>query len=144
MKCNLITNKFPKEPLQSDGKIYGKVEVVDGKAKLTNGELIPRQPVDFIITEDNCLVIGKRHTTLSGGKDVKAAGNLTIKGGKIRRIDNLSGHFRPTVKEGLKFPELLKKQGLDVRGANLRLYEFDIDSGGYINNISTIVDTYLF
>ena len=143
MECNLITNKFPEESLQSDGKIYGKVEVVDGKAKLTNGKLIPRQPVDFIITEDNCLLIGKRHATLSKGKDVKAAGNLTIKRGKIRRIDNLSGHFRPTVEEGLKFPELLKKQGFDVSGANLRLYEFDTNAKGYVNNISTAVNTYL-
>lgn len=143
MKCNLVTNKFPDEPLQSDGKIYGKIEVVNGKAKLINGELIPRQPVDFIVTEDNCLFIGKRHTTLSGGSDVKAAGNLTIKGGRIRRIDNLSGHFRPTVEEGLRFPELLKKQGLDVSGANLKLYKFDIDLKGYVNNISTIVNIYL-
>lgn len=143
MEYNLITNKFPEEPLQSDGKIYGKVEVIDGKAKLTNGELIPRQPVDFVITKDNRLFIGKRHATLSGSNDVKAAGNLTIKRGKIRRIDNLSGHFRPTVEEGLKFPELLKKQGLDVRGANLKLYKFDIDSKGYVSNISTIINTYL-
>ena len=68
---------------------------------------------------------------------------IVFKGGKVRMIDNLSGHFRPTVEESLKIPELLKNQGFDVSGANLKLYEFIIDSDGMVDGRSLMVNEYL-
>ena len=140
---NIITNKFPDEKLDSSGKIVGEVKVVNGKAILTNGKPVPRQTSNFVITRDKRLIIGRKHTTLSNNEDVLAAGNIVFKGGKVRMIDNLSGHFRPTVEEGLVIPKLLKNQGFDVSGANLKLYEFVIDSDGMVDGRSLIVNEYL-
>ena len=140
---NTITNKFPNEALDPEGKIVGEIKVVNGIATMTNGKPIPRQTFNFVITRDNRLIIGKKHTTLSNAKDVLAAGNIVFKGGKVRMIDNLSGHFRPTVEESLRFPELLRSQGFDVSGANLKLYEFVIDSDGIVEGRSLVVNEYL-
>ena len=140
---DIITNKFPDEKLDSSGKIVGEVKVVNGKATLTNGKPVPRQTSNFVITRDNRLIIGKKHTTLSNSEDVLAAGNIVFKGGKVRMIDNLSGHFRPTIEESLVIPKLLKNQGFDVSGANLKLYEFVIDSDGMVDGRSLIVNEYL-
>ena len=37
------------------------------------------------------------HPTLVGGSDPKvlSAGNVEIRGGKIYKVDNVSGHFKP-------------------------------------------------
>ena len=138
-----ITNKFPEESLAKDGKIFGEVKVINGKVSLTNGKPIPRGEVNFVITRDNRLIIGKRHTTLSSGDDVLAAGNISIKKGKIKAIDNLSGHFRPTVDESRRLPELFKNLGLDVSGANLKVYQIEHTSSGAALPSEKIIDIYL-
>lgn len=50
------------------------------------------------------------HPTLIGGDpQVKAAGTIDIRGGKIYKVDNASGHFKPTA-ESLKIAEQLFKE----------------------------------
>ena len=86
--------------------------------------------IDFVITTDNRLIIGRKHTTLSSKIDVLAAGQIKINGqGKILRIDNRSGHFRPTVQESSRIPTLLREMGLDISGSNIQLYRH----GGFIH-----------
>jgi hypothetical protein len=63
---------------------------------------------------------GMPHPTLIGGKDptVLAAGEVEIRGGKIYRIDNQSGHFRPprkTLSTSLKSFMKLPTQVFDPR-----------------------------
>lgn len=138
-----ISNKFPDEILDPFGKKFGEVQVKGGKAFLTNENQIPRDQVDFVITQDNCLVIGRKHTTLSDRGDVLAAGRLTFKNGIIRRITNESGHFRPTVEEGRRYPELFQSLGFDLTGAKFELCEFTLNSNGEVVNKSLAVDEYL-
>lgn len=92
---NFIKNKFPDEALPSDGKILNHF-IEDGKIKGINGQ----RRVDFVINKEGNLVLGKKHQLLGNADDVMAAGQLKIDGqGMIRRIDNSSGHYRPTVEK---------------------------------------------
>lgn len=66
---------------------------------------------------------GVHHSTLSNGKDVAGAGEITIEAGKVTEVDNSSGHFRPqftqllqTVEQLLKSGALVDKQITDVEG----------------------------
>ena len=83
-------------------------------------------------------MIGRKHTTLSNLDDVLAAGQLTFTKGKVRVINNASGHFRPTVKEGLRYPELLQEIGLDTSGSHFRLYGIKADVNGNIVDVPTL------
>jgi Pretoxin HINT domain len=130
--CELIANKYPGDPLDPRGKIFGEVAIVDGKASLKNGNTIPKGEVDFIVTQDKRLIIGRKHVTISSQEEVLAAGHLTFTKGKIRLIDNLSGHFLPTAEEGLRYPKLLQELGLDLSGTHLQLYEINPDPNGLI------------
>ncbi|MDO4879801.1 MAG: RHS repeat-associated core domain-containing protein [Capnocytophaga sp.] len=119
----VITNKFPEEELPTNGRITS-FDIIDGKIKNVNGE----REFDFIITKENKLVIGKKHHFLGNREDVLAAGQLKLNGqGQIRRIDNLSGHYRPTVLESSQFPDIFKKMGLNIKGATFIVWEFKIN-----------------
>ena len=127
-----ISNKFPNEAMPSDGKIIdyyienGKIKGIEGLNK-----------VDFVITTDNKLIIGNKHHYLGNGQDVLAAGQLKINGqGQIKRIDNLSGHYRPTVDEAMGYQSLFEGLELDLNKTWLIYDKFDIDADGMV------VDTY--
>jgi hypothetical protein len=139
-----ITNKFPNEPLNPEGKIFGEIKVVNGKITLPEYKAsVPRQ-VDFVVTRDGRMILGKKHNTLANGESVLSAGQLKIDGsGRIRRIDNLSGHYRPTVEESSIVPRLLKDMGLDLEGVRLQLYEFTTNSQNLIINERRVVDEVL-
>lgn len=120
---NIIKNKFPDEVLPSDGKIV-KHLIEDGKIKGINGQ----RRVDFVINKEGNLVLGKKHQLLGNADDVMASGQLKIDGqGMIRRIDNSSGHYRPTVNESINYPRLLEETGLNLDKAWLELYDIKID-----------------
>lgn len=71
--------------------------------------------MDFIIDKDGKLVIGKKYQMLGNADDVLVAGQLKVDAnGMIRRIDNNSGHYRPTVEEALNYPSLFEKSGLNL------------------------------
>ena len=142
--ANTITNKFPNEALDPEGKIFGEIKVVNGKITLPEYKAsVPRQ-VDFVVTTDGRMILGKKHTTLANGESVLSAGQLKIDGsGRIRRIDNLSGHYRPTVEESSIVPRLLKDMGLDLEGARLQLYEFTTNGQNLIINERRVVDEVL-
>ena len=125
---NIIKNKFPDEALPSDGKILNHF-IEDGKIKGINGQ----RRVDFVINRDGNLVIGKKHQLLGNADDVMAAGQLKIDGqGMIRRIDNSSGHYRPTVEESLNYPQLFEKAGLNLDKSWLDIDSFKIDELGNV------------
>ncbi|PAE17736.1 hypothetical protein CHH91_02380 [Virgibacillus sp. 7505] len=131
----IIANKFPDESLPSNGKLLNYT-IEDGAIKGLNGQ----RHLDFIIDAENNLVIGKKHHFLGNAQDVKAAGQLKLNGqGKVRRIDNLSGHYRPTVNEGMNYPDLFKQNNLNINNSWLELYEIKIDEDGFVESIDKSV-----
>jgi YD repeat-containing protein len=139
---NLVLNKFPGEKLDPTGKIYGVARSVNGQVVIDRSSL-PRN-VDFVVTTDGQLVLGQKHTTLANNADVLAAGQMTLSGkGKIRLIDNLSGHYQPTVEQGLRVPSLLNKLGYDTSGTYLKLYDFAVDADGFVTGRNLAVNRQL-
>ena len=127
----VIKNKFPDEPMPVDGKILDYT-VENGKIKGINGI----NQVDFVITQDGDFIIGNKHHFLGQGQDVLAAGQMKINGqGQIKRIDNLSGHYRPTVSEAMKYPQLFEEMGFDLKKTWIELYDIEIDSSGLVENV---------
>ena len=127
-----IANKFPNEAMPSDGKVFDYY-IENGRIKGIDG----RNNADFVITTDNNLIIGNKHHYLGNGQDVLAAGQLKINGqGQIKRIDNLSGHYRPTVDEAMRYQSLFENLGLDLNKTWLEYYRIDIDSDGMVVNTS--------
>ncbi|MBB4806931.1 hypothetical protein HNP38_002227 [Chryseobacterium defluvii] len=110
-----ISNKFPKEELPLDGKIYGIVEVENGLLKL-DGNIIPKySKVDFVIDLDGNLILGYKHHLLGNRSDVIAAGTLKIDKGRVTSITNFSGHYWPSVIETDNFPLIFKELGVDLK-----------------------------
>jgi hypothetical protein len=129
-EAKLIKNKFPTEPLPSNGRIIDYT-IENGQIKGVNGQ----RNLDFVVDSEGKLILGKKHHTLGNGQDVLGAGQLKLDGqGRIRRIDNLSGHYQPTVNEALNYPELFKQNGLNVKNAWLELYDIKVDSAGWVEN----------
>jgi len=114
-----ITNKFPNEELPSDGKVIPH-KIVDGKIKVPNG----LREFDFVVNKGGKLIVGKRHHLLGDRQDVQAAGTMKLQirnNWKLLRIDNLSGHYMPTVEETELFPDILRNAGVEVKGATLEI-----------------------
>jgi hypothetical protein len=99
-----------------DGK-YDKNPTAKNLSDVINGNYIGSKSTSFqmpyVIDMDGNIIIGKRngngrgdnavptpHPTLIGGKDpvVKMAGILEVRGGKIYKYDNQSGHYKPNIK----------------------------------------------
>jgi hypothetical protein len=76
----------------------------------------------YVVKEDGTLVVGRNnqyqgHIDLAGGQPVQAAGELGIHAGKIKYIDNFSGHYRPTGLEAQRAAEeAFRKIGFSVEG----------------------------
>jgi hypothetical protein len=75
------------------------------------------QEYDIIMTTDGDIKLtstakGCKHVGLSNGKPVMFAGEISFQRGKIRGINNHSGHFRPNKKQFSNFITLLKTNNL--------------------------------
>lgn len=90
----------------------------------------PDGPMTYVLTENGELIVGRRynpndprkrapHPTLIGGKDpqVQCAGMITFRKGKIKAVDNQSGHYRPDIKSLEKVDRVL--QALYEQNSNL-------------------------
>jgi hypothetical protein len=129
-----ITNKFPQESLPADGKVL-PYTLVDGAIKGINGQ----RHVDFVIDPAGKLLIGNKHHTLGDRQAVQAAGQLRLNGrGQIRQIDNLSGHYQPTVAETVLYPALLQRAGLNVKGATLVTHHLSTNAEGIVTGIEVV------
>ena len=128
----LITNKFPDEELPSNGKIVPHSIGEDGYIQRKDG----RKNFDFVITADNRLVLGDKHHLLGDRSDVLAAGQMKLNGkGRVAAVDNLSGHYRPSVEEAARFGDLLRGVGLNVDGTVLNIYSFTLDDDGNVTSM---------
>lgn len=74
----------------------------------------------FVVTLEDQFVISAdmpgriHHTSLSGGKEVKAAGRLWARDGLLLAINNHSGHYRPSRESVVFALELLEQMGADT------------------------------
>jgi RHS repeat-associated protein len=133
--AKLITNKFPDELLPANGRAIDYT-IENGKINGLNGQ----RNVDFVIDSNGELKIGSKHHYLGNAEDVKAGGQLKLDGqGRIRRIDNLSGHYRPTVDEAMNYPELFRQNGLNVKNSWLELYDIKVDADGFVESVNKAV-----
>ena len=52
---------------------------------------------DYVVLENGELIVGKRgHLDLSQGADVLPAGEARFVSGKLKSLDNASGHYKPS------------------------------------------------
>ncbi len=62
-----------------------------------------------------------------------AAGHLKLNGqGQIKRIDNLSGHYRPTVQEAMLYQSYFTSMGFNLDGTWLQYYNIKANDMGFI------------
>lgn len=117
-----------KEPtLSTDGALKGYV--FNGTPEINGVSAQLHGTFDFVVS-DNVLTFGKRHTFLSmGAADVEAAGAFTFKHGKMVTVDNLSGHYFPSIEESMNFLKVLQKQGMNVEHTTLKMYNTSESTG---------------
>lgn len=137
-----ITNKFPDEPLPTTGRIDGIAKIENGRIKLDKS-IATNKPIDFVVDKQGNLILGSKHHLPGNAGEVQAAGQMKISGGKIKSITNESGHYRPTIEEARKYPEMLRKMGLELKNTHLKLWEFKFNADGWIVNQTKVVDEYL-
>jgi RHS repeat-associated protein len=113
----LIQNKLP---VSKDGKLLGTIQ--NGELKML-GKTKASGEFDFVVTEKGDVLLGRKHSFLSGGGDVQAAGTLKMRNGKIVNIDNNSGHYKPNLEQSKKFKEVLSKSGVNVNDAHLKVHD---------------------
>jgi len=106
-------------PISTEGKLLGSIS--NGKISMY-GKTLASGKFDFVVMTDGQILLGRKHTFLSGGADVLAAGELKIRGGNIVGINNLSGHYMPNLNVSSNYLNIFKKSGVDVSKAHLQIY----------------------
>ncbi len=92
--------------------------IVGGRLASFKGQLI-----DFVITMDGRLIVGRAHSVLSSGESVRFAGRMKFSSsGYLKVVDNWSGHYEtPAIAEkALKF---LEKKGVNTSNAIAKNYD---------------------
>ena len=94
---------FDEDKFASGGKNYTHQVTSDGKIHISSDRgrsyVDKVVTVDFVITADGTLKIGKRHGFLADEFPVKGAGELIVVNGQVKGFINKSGHFKPTSTE---------------------------------------------
>ena len=119
---NPTTTTIDDLTINPSGTVKGKKWLQ--KEQLTE-ELLNGQEYMYVIDENDKLIIGTRaqhtdfsnplgkapHPTLIGGADpkVQAAGTVEFRGGKIYKVDNASGHYKPSAESLKKAEEIFKR-----------------------------------
>ena len=97
--------------------VNGKLEVI-GKTKIA-------QKWDFIVTTKGEILVGRKHSWLSKGEDVLAAGEIKYNNGKLVEISNASGHYLPTIEETSNFLKIFKNAHVDIENVTLTILQKD-------------------
>lgn len=128
-----IKNKFPHEALPKNGLIIDFYRDINGLIRNSKGNILKNDSYNYVITKTGGLKIGFKHHFLGNADDVLAAGSIKTKNGWISEIDNLSGHYKPTLEEALNFEKLFKIVNLPIKRANLKIYKFVENTNGYVD-----------
>jgi hypothetical protein len=109
-------------PPSTNGALYGNF--IDGQFVPTSNAPIGGT-WDFVVMPSGEIKVGSKHSWLSdGGQDVIAAGEIRINNGIVEEITNASGHYVPTLGQGMNYLRIFKNQGVDVSNAHLYLNRF--------------------
>lgn len=126
------------EAIVSNGLLYYKAGLRNGGGLTMVQARLVRSKVIFVLTLDDRLLIRQEpsgiqargdaftHANFTGGQDIKAAGQLFVVEGRVIRIDNESGHYRP---HGNMLRHVIKK--LHREGADLTRALMLINRGDY-------------
>ena len=110
--------------------------IEDGKIKGLNG----LRDVDFVVTKEGKLVVGKKHAFLAQGEDVIAAGELRLGGhGELLHITNRSGHYQPTLEQAAQFEHIFSDLGFDLSKTWRRYYIFEIDEYNWVKTDKLLI-----
>jgi len=129
-----VINKFPDEELPAEGFILSNKVESNGIFRQANGNIFPTQIFDFVISKNGTLKIGNKHHFLGNREDVLFAGCMKFKNGKIAEIDNLSGHYRPTIEETERLVEIFDKLNIPIKRARIDINAFKVDSEGIVED----------
>lgn len=117
-----VWNDFPKIKnrgiIDNDGWLMGKY--VNGKLQIINKTKLA-QDWDFIVKTNGEILVGRKHSWLSKGDDVLAAGELKFRNGKLVDINNASGHYLPTIEEASNFLKIFRNANVDIDNATLTI-----------------------
>jgi len=108
--------------IDTDGWLMGKY--VNGKLQVI-GNTNVTQKWDYIVKSDGEILVGRKHSWLSKGEDVLAAGELKYRNGKLVGISNASGHYLPTTNEASNFLKIFRNSGVDVDDVTLTILKQD-------------------
>jgi hypothetical protein len=110
-----------------DGRIYdANGQLADTRGATTT--VIGSRPNEAIYVMDsngniyasNYQATGRfHHSSLAGGQDVAAAGTIEITDGRIVRITNVSGHYKPGDWQTMQLVENLRAQGYNMHGVEI-------------------------
>jgi len=127
-----ITSKFPLEKMPKNGFLETYSLDKNGNFLNKKGGLL-NDEYNFILTTEGLLKIGNRHHFLANAKNVVAAGNVYIKNGKVVKIDNLSGHYKPKTEETTRYVEVFQNLNFPIKRARLEIRTFREVGNGYID-----------
>ncbi|SEN10639.1 hypothetical protein SAMN05421856_11632 [Chryseobacterium taichungense] len=97
-----------------------------------NGNTKASETLDFVITQAGETLLGRKHTFLSKGADVFAAGELKMRNGSIVSINNLSRHYIPSPNVANTYLDIFKAIHINVSKVHLKVYN---SQGQIINHI---------
>ncbi|WP_198145128.1 polymorphic toxin-type HINT domain-containing protein [Microscilla marina] len=75
--------------------------------------------VDFVITREGKLIVGRKHGKMADEFPVRGAGEFVVVNGKVRSLTNKSGHYQPNVAETKRMIKELEEMGLDLSEAKI-------------------------
>ena len=108
--------------IDADGWLMGKY--VNGELQVV-GNTNVAQKWDYIVKADGQILVGRKHSWLSQGEDVLAAGELKYNNGKLVEISNASGHYLPSTSEASNFLRVFRTGGVNVDNATLTILKED-------------------
>ena len=108
--------------IDADGWLMGKY--VNGELQVV-GNTNVAQKWDYIVKADGQILVGRKHSWLSQGEDVLAAGELKYNNGKLVEISNSSGHYLPSTSEASNFLRVFRTGGVNVDNATLTILKED-------------------
>ena len=131
---NNILELFPKIkmddlPVSQDGSLMGRY--VNGFLEVYGSAQVAGK-WDYVVKVDGEILIGRKHSFMSQGLDVLAAGEVKFSNGKLVDINNLSGHYIPNPGETFNFLRLFKFNGVDISDATLSIYK---GNGDFFNQV---------
>jgi len=106
--------------IDADGWLMGKY--IKGELQVV-GNTNVAQKWDYIVKTDGQILVGRKHSWLSQGEDVLAAGELKYNNGKLVEISNASGHYEPTISEASNFLKIFRQAGVKVDDATLTILD---------------------